>query len=252
MKINVKIMKQEIFTKLQEESTKVYEMIKNNPSDSSWLSFITGTDDIYDIKQYTIEDFELKYSPNYKDVEFENGVILYEHLHNLPRYLLCSNRFWIWIILEKAYMQSCIAMDLTEGVVRNFWLENDNRRAVMLNVMGRQFFKVELSKNDELKDKYLLTKYLFDNHSIYKNFSYRNICMLPNVSGAILNASYYLFQKYQFKQPEKIVSDFVKNVTRIGSTKLVDIIPEAELFQYLCKKMEPKIKVIYDELNEEN
>lgn len=250
MKINIKMMKQEVFSKLQEQSSIIYYHIIENPYDNSWLPSVAGTDDLYEVKQYTIEDFELLDSDGYKRVEFQNGITLYEHLYKLPRYILCSMRFWAWIIFEKAYHQAQIAMDLSEDIIRNFWFENDNRRGVMLNVMARQFFKVELSKNDELKDKYELTRYLFDNHSIYKNFAYRNICMLPNVSGAILNASYFLYQKYNVKQKEDIISSFVKHVTRLGSTKLVDIIPEADLFLYLCKKMDPIIKGVIDERNE--
>lgn len=242
MKINIKVMKQEVFTTLQAQFQKVYNMIKENPNDSSWLPMIANTDDIYETKQYTIDDFELLYSRDYKNVEFQNGILIYENLKDLPRYILCSMRFWAWFIFEKAYKQSQVAMKLTEDVVRNFWLENDSRRAIMLNVMARQFFKVEVSKNDKLKDEYQLTEYLFQNHSIYKNFAYRNICMLPNVSGAILNASYFLYNKYQIKQPESVVSSFVKHVTRIGSTQLVDIIPEDKLFRYLCVKMDPVMK----------
>lgn len=242
MKINIKLMKQEIFSTLQEHHEKVYEMIKENRTDSSWLEDFCGTSDIYETKQYTIDDFELKYSNKYKDVEFENGVILYEHLNKLPRYILCSMRFWVWIIFEKAYSQSVLAMNLTPGVVRNFWFENDNRRAIMLNVMARQFFKVELSVDNTLKDKYELTKYLFNNHSIYKNFAYRNVCMLKNVSVAVLKASYFLYKKYGQPQKEHIISGYIKLVTRLGSTQLVDIISEKDIYIYLCRKMDPILK----------
>lgn len=250
MKINIKVMRQEVFTVLQSNYKKVHQMIEAYPNDSSWLSTIANTDDIYETKQYTINDFQLLYDQDYKKVEFQNGILIYENLKDLPRYILCSMRFWAWFIFEKAYEQSQVAMKLTEDVVRNFWLENDNRRAIMLNVMARQFFKVEVSKNDMLKDKYHLTEYLFQNHSLYKNFAYRNICMLPNVSGAILNASYFLYKKYPIKQPENIISSFVKHVSRIGSTQLVDIIPEDKLFYYLCVKMEPIMKELYNEIQQ--
>lgn len=242
MKINIKVMTEKAYTAFQTNYENIYKKILANPEDNSWIYYYFGDDEIFEIKKYKIEDFELKYSKDYKDIEFENGVILYEHLHKLPRYILCSNEFWAWIILEKAYRQAQVAMDFTPTIVRNFWFEKDNRRGIMLNVIGRQYFKVELSKDDTLNDKYELTKYLFTNHSIYKNFAYRNICMLPNVSRAILKTSYYLFKKYKVKQDETIVSEFVKHITRVGSVQLVDIIPEYELAEYLVKKMEPLVK----------
>lgn len=242
MKINVKLMRQEVFSTLQSNYKKLFSMIKDNPTDSSWLADFCGTTDIFEEKKYTIENFVLKDSNNYKDVEVENGIILYERLHKLPRYILCTMRFWVWIIFEKAYHQAQVAMDFTPSVIRNFWFENDNRRGLMLNVMARQYFKVELSIDETLKDKYELTNYLFNCHTIYKNFAYRNICMLPNVSRAILKSSYYFYRKYNVHQTENTISSFVKHVTRIGSTKLVDIIPEDELFLYLCTKMKPVIK----------
>ncbi len=244
MKINVKVMTETAFTTFQAHYEKIYEKIKSNPSDNSWIEYYFNNQEIFETKKYKIDDFELLYSENYKDVEVENAIILYEHLHKLPRYILCSKNFWAWIIFEKAYRQSQVAMDFTPTVVRNFWLERDNRRGIMLNVMGRQYFKVELSRDDNLKDKYELTRYLFTNHNIYKNFAYRNICMLANVAGAILKSSYYLYNKYKYKLDDELASQFVKHVTRIGSVQLVDVIPEKDLYIYLCKKMDPVVKEI--------
>lgn len=242
MKINIKVMKQEAYTRFQDHYAQVYDKIVSNPEDNSWIYNFMASNEIFETKKYKIDDFELKYSEKYEEVELENAITLYEHLHKLPRYILCSNEFWAWIILEKAYRQAQAAMEFTPTVVRNFWFEKDNRRSIMLNVMGRQYFKVELSKDDTLVDKYELTKYLFTNHNIYKNFAYRNICMLPNVTGAILNSSYYLYKKYHVKQDENIASAFVKHVTRLGSVQLVDIIPEVELAAYLYKKIDPVVK----------
>ena len=242
MKINIKVLTNEAFESIRKNSAIIFENIKKYPNDNFWIETVLG-ENIYETKNYLIDDFELKYSKNYSDVEYENGIILYEHLHNLPRYILCDNKFWGWIILEKAYKQSQIAMNFTESVVKNFWFEKTSRRSVMLNVMGRQYFKVELSIDEELvKDKYLLTKYLFTNHSIYKNFSYRNNCMLNNVTKAILRTQYYFSNVYNIKYNDILASAFVKAVSRLGSVKLIDVMTVDEIYRYLCKQMEPIIK----------
>lgn len=237
MKINIKVLTNEAFESIRKNSAIIFENIKKYPNDNFWIESVLGKN-IYETKNYLIDDFELKYSKNYSDVECENGIILYEHLHNLPRYILCDNKFWGWIILEKAYKQSQIAMNFTESVVKNFWFEKTSRRSVMLNVMGRQYFKVELSIDEELvKDKYLLTKYLFSNHSIYKNFSYRNNCILKNVTKAVLRAEYYFSKNYNIKYNDELASAFVKQVSRLGSIKLIDVMTVQEIYEYICNKM---------------
>lgn len=240
-KINVKLVTETAYATIQSNIKEIYKNIVNHPSDSSWVEDLIGCD-LYETKTYTIDDFQLKYSSKYSDVECENGIILYEHLKDLPRYILCNSRFWAWIILEKGYKQARLAMEFTEGSVRNFWFANDARRPIMLNVMGRQYFKVEVSVNDNLKDKYELTKFLFTNHNIYKNFSYRNCCMLKNVSGALLNSMYFLSKKFNIKLNDIQSSLFVKHVSRLGSVQLLDIIPEDEIYRYLCLKMIPVLK----------
>ena len=113
MKINIKVMKESAFCTLQAHYEQVFNMIDSHRFDSTWLNKFLKMDEIYETKKYTIEDFELKYSDKYEDVETENGIILYEHLNKLPRFILCSKNFWAWIIFEKAYRQSQVAMDFT-------------------------------------------------------------------------------------------------------------------------------------------
>ena len=152
------------FETFKKNYSKIYEYIKKSPNDNGWLYEVFG-ENIFETKKYTINDFVLDNSLDYSEVEYDNAIILYENLKHLPRHILCDNKFWAWIILEKAYEQSQKAMEFNPSVIKNFWFENNSRRSVMLNVMGRQFFKVELSVDEELiQDRYILTKFIFTNH----------------------------------------------------------------------------------------
>lgn len=242
MIINIKVMTDSAYESFRKNNEKIYEFIKKYPTNNDWIYEVFG-DHIFETKKYIIEDFNLEYSKNYSDVEYQNAIILYESLKYLPRHILCDNKFWAWIILEKAYIQSQQAMELSPSVIKNFWFEKNARRSVMLNVMGRQYFKVELSIDEELvNNKYMLTKFLFTNHNIYKNFSYRNNFILKNVSLAVLRSEYYFTNTFNIKISDELASEFGKKISRLGSIKLLDIMTIDEIYNYICVKMLPIIK----------
>lgn len=240
MKINIKLMTEKAYKQLSEKYEKAFDHMKNNDN-IDWLENFCN-EKIWETKVYLIEDFELDYSSNYEDVELKNAITLYEHLHHLPRYIICNKRFWAWIIFEKAYKQSKCAMEFKASVLKSSWFNNDSRRGLMLNVMGRQYFKVELSIDETFgDDKYTLTKYIFTNHNLYKNLVYRNIGMLKHVSLAVLKSEFLLNEGKNFKYSDNLASAFVKSVSRLGSAKLIDIISEEEIMDYLLEKMESKV-----------
>lgn len=240
MKINVQLMTEEAYTKLKNNFEEVYTLILANPTDNSWINDYVNCD-LYEKKKYLIDDFELEYSLKYSEVEESNAKMLYEHLNELPKYIICNKRFWAWIIFEKAYRVSQVAMNFTANIIKHFWLGTDSRRDIMLNVMGRQYFKVDVSIEESFEDKYMLTDYIFSNHNLYKNLTYRNIGMLKNVSLAFLKTAYFLNKDLDFKYDDLLTSEFIKHISRLGSVKLIDTIPEDDIMEYLYLKMKDRV-----------
>lgn len=132
MEIDIKMMTEEAYRTLKKNYEEVYKMICDHPSDSSWLKDYLGFEP-YEVKKYVIDDFELKIADDYKTVEFDNDIKLYETLNKLPKYILCNIRFWAWITFEKAYKQAIAAIPFkSSAIVKNWWLPGNSRRDLML------------------------------------------------------------------------------------------------------------------------
>lgn len=237
MEINIKMMTEEAYITLQKNIGEVFKQINNHPSDSTWLKDFLGFEP-YEVKKYTIEDFELHYSENYHEVALLNVKILYEHMQKLPKYILCNTRFWAWINFEKAYKQALSSSEITESFIKSSWLPNTNRRNLMLGVISRYYFMADYSvvyKNNELD--YSLTKYALNNLDIYRLISYANFCMVKNVSIGLLHAmSDYSDNHGQLTRLQ--TRNVFKSTTRLSSIQLVDVMTEKEIYDYCYEKIE--------------
>lgn len=242
MLINIKMLTEEAYVTLQKNYKDVYTQIKNHPSDCSWLEDYLGFAP-FETKKYLVEDFDLKDSENYSEVALENGIELYEKLKQLPRYVLCNSRFWLWVTFEKAYKQAQHAMDLRKAeLVRDFWLTGDSRRSLMLGVISRSFFRTEISVDEERTNPYELTEIMIEGSkglAIYRALTYRNIGMLKQVSLAYLQCIKDMVEKYGdiALEGERFQSS-MKDASRIGSVMLIDDLSKEEIYEVLQKKYE--------------
>lgn len=242
MEINIKFMSEEAYKTLQKNYKEVYKMILDHPSDCSWLKDYLGFEP-FEEKKYVIEDFELLNSQNYQDVAFQNGVILYEKLHKLPRYVLCNNRFWAWVTFEKAYRQAINSIKLTgPQIISSWWLAGNSRRDLMLGVISRGYFRTEISVDSTKADKYELTKYLLTNSEAYRNLVYRNIGMLKNVSLALLELFRDMSAKYNISLNKPQVREAMKEASRIGSVMLIDVMTKEEIYNNLYDTLDEFIR----------
>lgn len=236
MEINIKFMKEAAYATLQKNPEEVYNKILNNPLDSCWLKEYLGFDP-YEVKEYSIEDFHLSSSNDYSKVFFENCITLYEHLRHLPRYILCNPRFWAWITFEKAYEVAQASTPLTSSsLISSTWLITDSRRSLMLGIISRFFFMVQISVDETKKDKYELTKYLMTNMETYRSFCYRNMGMLKNVTLAVLHAQKDICERLKITLVNKQSADMIKETSKIGSVMLLDVMSEKEIYDMIFPK----------------
>ncbi len=193
----------------------------------------------YEVKDYEIEDFKLG------DNTYDNSLILFNALKELPKYILSSNRFWAWITFEKAYRlaQENIPLDSAD-IIKNWWLTNDSRRGIMLQVIGRLYFKVETSVDfDNKTDIYHLTKFLFNTTTeTYRNLVFRNISMLKQVSLGFLETQKNIEDTYKIKLSKDEIRTMMKEMSKIGSVRLIDAMTKDEIKELLFKKM---VKILY-------
>lgn len=242
MEINIKLMTEEAYRTLQKDCDGVLKMIINHPSDSSWLKDYLGFEP-YEVKKYVIDDFELKFADDYNDVALENAIILYEKLNKLPKYILCNNRFWAWINMEKAYRQAQIATkQFNSQILKNLWFMGNSRRDIMLGIMSRYFNMINVSIDDSLENKYELSKYLLTTAETYRGFCYRNLGMIKNVTLGILQAEKDYVDITGVQILKKPSAQIVKYASRVGSVMLLDVLSKEEMRAAIYPKIDKIVK----------
>lgn len=242
MEINIKMMTEEAYRTLQKDCDGVLKMICDHPSDGSWLKDYLGFEP-YEVKKYVIDDFELKFADDYNDVALENAIILYEKLNKLPKYILCNNRFWAWVNMEKAYRQAQIATkQFNSQILKNLWFMGNSRRDIMLGVMSRYFNMIDVSIDDTLENKYELSKYLLTTAETYRGFCYRNLGMIKNVTLGILQAEKDYVDTTGVQILKKPSAQIVKYASRVGSVMLLDVLSKEEMRAAIYPKIDKIVK----------
>jgi len=170
--INICFMTEDAINTLKANSKTANNYIKDWKESSEWLNTIYSGN-LFEEKKYKIPDFELKISNNndYSEVDFENSVILYNSLKDLPLYILTDERFWAWINLTKGYKAAIQAMPVkSDSTFADHWLfSQGNRRGLFFGVLSRCFFRVYLTIDETLDDKFELTKFIIDNPERFRN-----------------------------------------------------------------------------------
>ncbi|MDY5669402.1 MAG: DUF6339 family protein [Bacilli bacterium] len=247
MEINVKMMTEEAYKTLQKNSKDAYQMVINHPSDCSWLKNYLGFEP-FEVKTYVIEDFDLKLDDDYSKVALENAITLFETFKDLPRYVLCNPRFWAWVTFEKGYKAALQATKLkSAGTFSNMWipgnskLDNEiliSKKNLILGVMSRYYFAVEMSVDEELENKYELTEYLISKPETFRTISYRSIGMVKNVSLSFIKVLRDFSKSNNCVMNNHHDRELMKEASRMGSVMLVDMMSKDEVYNYLYPKLE--------------
>lgn len=250
MQINVKMMSEEAYKTLQKNYEEVAKMINDHPSDCSWLKDYLGFEP-FEEKKYVIEAPELLNNDDYSTVAFDNAKTLYESLKDLPRYVLCSNRFWAWITFERAYKQAISASKkITKDFVKNWWLQGNSRRDLMLGIISRYYFYVEITVDENAADPYEVTRYALTNGEAYRNITYRNIGMLKSVSLEYFRVQKDYSEKNNVDISWRVARELMKEASRMGSVMLIDLCSNKEIYDYLYAKLEKIEQNVVDEEDE--
>ena len=234
--IDIKLMTEQAYKTLQKNYKEVTQLILDHPSDSSWLKSYLGFEP-YETKKYEIEDFELLNNEDYSKVALQNTILLYQSLKGLPRYILCNIRFWAWITFEKAYKQAINIIEVKESVVKSWWLPDNSRRDLMLQILGRGYFIAEVSFDETAEDNYYLTAYCLNNAETYRNLTYRNIGMLPNVSKAFLKACRQVSIDIGYDLSVNDIREAMKETSKVGSVMLIDAMSSDEVYSAIYPKI---------------
>lgn len=239
-KINIKYLTEEGYETVKKNVEYVFEQIKNNPRNNTWVYELLPKNP-FTVKTFQIDDFELKYADDsYNDVDYDNSILLYENLKNLPRRVLTDERFWLWLYLEKFYDVAVQVIDLkSPTTILNHWMfTQGSRRGLFFGSLSRSYFRVELSVDETLSDKYLLTKYVIEKPERFRTLSWRSYSSNKTIVLGALKAQ----RDFEYKYPNEFKNHFYnlisKRISRYGSVNLLDSATEIEIYEITYQTLE--------------
>lgn len=262
-KINIEFMTDEALETLKSNSLTANNYLKTEKNNSEWLKEIYNGK-LYEPMKQKINDFELKISQNdnYDEVDFDNSIILYESLKELPLYILTDERFWAWIYFEKGYKAAIQAMPIkSNSTFSDHWLfTQGSRRGIFFGVLSRCYFRVALTVDERLDDKYELTRFVIENPERFRNLTWRSSSSEKHIVLGVIKAEKDIYDKYGNKVKNSIYKDIAKEISLYASVRLIDIVSEEDIYKFVYNKMEQMINeqtsdylnnVDYKEINEE-
>ena len=240
--INVQLMNDEIYINCQNYADKVAGLIKDHPDSSDWM-IAFGNGKPFDETNFQIEDFEVFMPSSKEDYDsiIKTAISMHKALKALPGHVLGDVRFWAWLTFTKMYkFLNAIASPTKELIQTNIVPKYiAARRMNMLQIIGRYYFMCDLSFSEDNENPYYLTGFLVKRIELYRSLVYRNFSDIPAVPRSVVIAE----KEYEEKHPGQVVTVddtrlLMKEITNLGSVRLVDVIPEKELLKIVKEKLE--------------
>ena len=241
--INVCLMSQRAYNNLtvKGKEDRIAELLQSHPTDSSWLKDeISKNDPLYVQKKFTIPDFTLATSPDgdYSKVDFNNSVTLWKAIKDLPRYILCDERFWLWIYFEKGYAAALQAMPIKTGTTfRDHWtFFHGKRRGLFFGVLSRCYFRVDLTYDETLEDPFELTKFAIESPNRFRELTWRNNSNLAElVKGTLQAEKQYLAEHGTVSS--QIYAALAKAISGVLAVRLADSMTKQDFYDIAYAKL---------------
>lgn len=240
-KIYIQVVSEDALIAIKKNAKVINEYIKNDNT-NKWLSIVLkGVGPIFIEKKIKIEDFELLENKNSidKEIDFKNSITLYENLKHIPKFILSTENFWLWLSLDKFYSITREIMPITsESTFSNHYLfANGTRRGIFFGTLSRMFYRVALTIDEKKENKYELTRWIIDNPERFRNLSWRSYSSEVHLVRGIIKGEKRFVDEYgEYNTMYKYVA---KQVSMFGSVKLLDAISEEDIekmvYDYMVK-----------------
>lgn len=242
-KIKIKLMSEDAFNHLNKNIAIITRDIQKNDT-NDWI-YKEFPQPIFIEKNFEIEDFNLINNPESmdKDIDYKNSISMYESLNVLPRYVLTDQKFWLWLHFEKFYYVAKNIMKVnSESTIKDHWTHKQGvRRGLFFGALSRCYFRVALTIDENREDKYELTKWVIENPERFRNLTWRSYSSELHIVRGALKGEYKAV-KEAGKEINDIYDDIGKYVSKIGSVRLLDIITEEDMENYVYKETLKLIK----------
>lgn len=235
-KINVCLMSDQAVDYLRQnaKSERIVDAFKSCPNKPDWLHQEFPDFDSLFIKQnFLIDDFELKTSSDgdYKTIDLENSLVLYNSFKNLPLYLVCDERFWLWVNFEKGYKAALQSMPIVRPTrFENHWLFSGTRRGMVFGVLSRCFLRVMLTADWEASDPFELTRFAIEKSDSFLHCVTRNSGSLRSIVRATLKAEKEYLESKEGAVGFQIFKAVPKEMAKRFAVRLCDSLSEEEAY----------------------
>lgn len=192
-------------------------------------------------KKFLFDDFFLEDNPDSENKvkDFKNHVRLYESLNELPRYLLCDERFWLWLELDKFYYITKHMMKINGiSTIKDHWMFGQGvRRGLFFGVLSRCYFRVDLTIDERIEDKYELTRWIVENPERFRNLTWRAFSSEKHLVRGIIKGEKRAVE-YCGKENNDAYTEIAKFVsTEMGSVGFLDAYSEEDIENIIYNKM---------------
>lgn len=237
--IHIKIMTENALAHLAKNISFIVEKIQKNET-NDWI-YSEFPQPMFIEKKYEILDFEIASNPESadKEIDYNNSILLYENLKSLPRYIICSENFWLWLHFEKFYPVVREMMKI-KGVstVTDHWMHKlGTRRGLMFGVLSRCYFRVALTVDENKENKYELTKWVIENPLRFRELTWRSYSSEEHLVRGALKGEKKAVEEFPEKEDNKIYPLIAKDVCEEGSIKLLDAVSEEEMERFVYNRM---------------
>lgn len=211
------------------------QKMRENPDNADWL------DDFYGKPATTASaysfDFEFKpYDKNSKSEDYDNAIALYELFtkHNIGPAVIYNEKFITGFIFTFGYQyfMDVMGADQVSHVFATLFFENDVHRSVARNTIAKLYRYVELTIDKESENPYWLTKFAFDNPSLFR------IKYYTSKDGETTHKAYFkAFKEWSEetgKKPTLKLAEAVRgHLSVLSNVSDTDLMNEKELISYL-------------------
>ena len=130
----------------------------------------------------------------------------------------------------------------SDSTFAEHWLfSQGNRRGLFFGVLSRCFFRVYLTIDETLDDKFELTKFIIDNPERFRNLTWRSSSSQKHIVHGIIKAEKDIVEKYGELVKNSMYSEIAKYVSLYCSVRLVDVITEQDIYDIVYKYMETQL-----------
>lgn len=237
--VHVKMLSEDALIYLKKNIDKITKLIIEN-DDNSWVRN-EFPQPMFVEKKYEFFDFDLLNNPEAsdKDVDFKNSVTIYEHLKELPRYILCDERFWLWLHFEKYYsvVKSLMNVNGKTTILDHWTHAKGNRRGLMFGVLSRMYFRVALTVDENAFSKYELTRWIIENPERFRNLTWRAYSSEEHIVRGVVKGEMRALSETGAKENHDFYAVIGKYVSVIGSARILDMISEEDISNMIYDKM---------------